>query len=974
MGRSKKMYKKVVAAVLTAAMVITSATVPAGKAEAAKKLALNKKKATIKVKKTVKLKVKNAPKKAKVTWSVKKKTVASVTKKGVVKGKKAGKTYVIAKVVYKKGKKKITKKLKCLVTVKKAATAASASPAASTETSASPSASAEASPAASADASASPAASADASPAASAEVSESPSATAAVSPKENNSKALEGGAVIGENTGEIDIPENPKTFTDYNAKAITKELGTAWNLGNTHDALNYVNNATGETMWQNIITTKAFIKHLKEIGFSTLRLPVSWGDAMNDDGTVNEYKIGRVQEITDYAIDEGMYVIINMHWDCESATPTFNNFLKIAKIKDADDLTDPMYVKYGKIWRSIAERFKNYDEHLILESLNELYQTDYDEETGETKNWGWASEDAPGEMTKIMNLNQIFVNNVRATGSNNANRWLLVPSKNASASRAIDESFGFEMPKDTLESPRLMISFHNYGDYTENSLSDEVEAMDDSTFKLTASTFRKKYLNKGYPIIVGEYGIRAMANGSWAYDTDTGYNASIDLTYEGFNAVCKEYGLVPVLWDNGATGTDRIVDRTLSGNSRQQILNAVMKGYYSDSIDTIPDYATYVPDPTAYKNLVEGYGVASKITLSKEETTVALGSRTLLSAKMDTTTEGDVILWKSEDATIAVMDANRKIWARSPGTTTLTAYSMRNPSVTASIKVTVEPDTPETAVTDIVTDYAEYTIAYGYPGYLNGFAIDGTTELKGDDAYDITYKSSDPSLVTVSGQGRLVVPGAIKSTDGKEELVDPNKTGTATITMTTGSGFTKDIKVNVVAASDLNIPSDDTKYPLKLRLNLLYNSDTYQFFSTEHGDSITVSEDGEYTVSFDASADLSKSAQRAGIDAITEVGSIYIADTSSTKSYYENAKLVYTSIKIDGTELTLNDKNVEFFPYKGTSFDTGNPFNVWEFDTNVCDDVSVGTFEETGGLYLDFSKIAEKPVKMEVSFKLTGLN
>lgn len=71
---------------------------------------LNKKKVTIKKGKTVKLKVLNTKKRVK--WSSTKKSVASVNKKGVVKGKKTGKATIIAKV---KGKK-----YKCKVTVKKA--------------------------------------------------------------------------------------------------------------------------------------------------------------------------------------------------------------------------------------------------------------------------------------------------------------------------------------------------------------------------------------------------------------------------------------------------------------------------------------------------------------------------------------------------------------------------------------------------------------------------------------------------------------------------------------------------------------------------------------------------------------------------------------------------------------------------------------------------------------------------------------
>ena len=76
---------------------------------AAVKNKLNKTKVTIKVGQTVKLKVKKNKKKVK--WSSKNKKIATVNKYGKVKGKKPGKTYIIAKV----GKKKY----KCKVIVKK---------------------------------------------------------------------------------------------------------------------------------------------------------------------------------------------------------------------------------------------------------------------------------------------------------------------------------------------------------------------------------------------------------------------------------------------------------------------------------------------------------------------------------------------------------------------------------------------------------------------------------------------------------------------------------------------------------------------------------------------------------------------------------------------------------------------------------------------------------------------------------------
>ena len=120
-----KTIKKIIAAAVVAAMGITS-IVPAAPAQAAAKT----KKLTVKTKKitlykgaaagygSMKLKVTVKPKKAKVTYKINKKKIASVSKKGVVKAKKPGKAKitvksgskkVVVKVVVKKIKKKVTK-------------------------------------------------------------------------------------------------------------------------------------------------------------------------------------------------------------------------------------------------------------------------------------------------------------------------------------------------------------------------------------------------------------------------------------------------------------------------------------------------------------------------------------------------------------------------------------------------------------------------------------------------------------------------------------------------------------------------------------------------------------------------------------------------------------------------------------------------------------------------------------------------
>ncbi len=103
----KRKWKQGIAVLTAAALVLTGIIVP-GSAGAKAKIRLNKKKVTIKVGGKVTLKLKNAKKK--VIWKSSKKKVASVSAKGIVRGKSAG----TAKITAKSNKKSYT----CTVIVK----------------------------------------------------------------------------------------------------------------------------------------------------------------------------------------------------------------------------------------------------------------------------------------------------------------------------------------------------------------------------------------------------------------------------------------------------------------------------------------------------------------------------------------------------------------------------------------------------------------------------------------------------------------------------------------------------------------------------------------------------------------------------------------------------------------------------------------------------------------------------------------
>ena len=101
--------------------------------------------------------------------------------------------------------------------------------------------------------------------------------------------------------------------------AFVSGMGYGWNLGNTFDAWPNIGGRRGgletETSWGNPHTTRKLIMYIKEQGFDTIRIPVTWGPHMGDasEYTVDPAWMSRVEEVVDWALAEKMYVIVNLH-------------------------------------------------------------------------------------------------------------------------------------------------------------------------------------------------------------------------------------------------------------------------------------------------------------------------------------------------------------------------------------------------------------------------------------------------------------------------------------------------------------------------------------------------------------------------------------------------------------------------------------------------------------------------------------
>ena len=329
---------------------------------------------------------------------------------------------------------------------------------------------------------------------------------------------------------------------------ITADMGVGWNLGNTMDATgNTATPLNDETYWGNPKTTKANIDAVKAAGFNTLRLPVSWDDHMSgSEHKLDAQWLDRVEEIANYALDDGMYVIINIHHNNGWEMPTTANE---ASAKD--------YL--GKIWPQIADRFNKFDHHVIFETMNEprvKISDTQDDWTGKAEYY-----------SVINRLNATALAAIRATGGNNAKRLVMIPGYAAAASATQVDAI--TVPDDRM----VAISTHAYSPYDFALKQDGGKIfINASELDTMFSHLNSLFIAKGVPVIMGE----------WA-STDKGNSAERVKHAAYYVKAAEKYGIPTIWWDNGnfnASSSDvmGLLNRnTNSWTSHQDIVNAIME-------------------------------------------------------------------------------------------------------------------------------------------------------------------------------------------------------------------------------------------------------------------------------------------------------------------------------------------------------------------------------------------------------------
>lgn len=348
---------------------------------------------------------------------------------------------------------------------------------------------------------------------------------------------------------------------------FSQNLMPGWNLGNQLEANS--GGTPSETAWGNPTITEKLIKQVKAQGFKSIRIPVSYLSKIGagPNYTIDSKWLDRVQEVVDMCIDNGLYAIINVHGDGYYS-------IKGGWLLCGEPASEQKTIKakYKKVWEQIAKRFKNYDDHLVFESMNEEFDGTYNNPNPEYYN-------------NINAYNQIFVDTVRKAGGKNNNRYLLVPGWNTDINYTAGD-YGFKIPNDSTG--RLMISVHYYdpwkfcgGEEAPGIFrwgdSIKGQAIRNRGEKHTDAKFDQLYdafISKGYGVIIGEYG---AIDKTYKDSRSTAYRAYFA---EYVNYAAHKRNIVTVYWDNGYNGNNGfgLFDRKNCKVTQPEIIKGIING------------------------------------------------------------------------------------------------------------------------------------------------------------------------------------------------------------------------------------------------------------------------------------------------------------------------------------------------------------------------------------------------------------
>ncbi|MBO0924286.1 cellulase family glycosylhydrolase [Cellulomonas sp. zg-ZUI199] len=339
------------------------------------------------------------------------------------------------------------------------------------------------------------------------------------------------------------------------AMATVAAMQPGWNLGNTLDAI------PDETAWGNPLTTRELLHHVRSEGYNSIRIPVTWTDHVGPapDHTIDPAWLARVEQIVDWSLDEGFYVMLNLHhdsWQWADDYPTDR---------------EAVLTRYRALWDQIAVTFRDRSSRLALESLNEPQFAGVTDEQGDVL---------------VQELNTDFVERVRATGGGNATRLLVLPTLHTSSEQPRLDALAATI--DRLDDPNLAATVHFYGwwPFSVNiaggtRYSTEVEQDLVSSFDRVTDTF----VERGVPVVIGEWALLA-----WDHTRPGIIERGEFLKYlEAVGHHARTRGLTTMVWDAG-----QFLDRNAL-TWRDEGVHAMMRASWTQRSGTASSDELYLP-------------------------------------------------------------------------------------------------------------------------------------------------------------------------------------------------------------------------------------------------------------------------------------------------------------------------------------------------------------------------------------------
>ena len=362
-----------------------------------------------------------------------------------------------------------------------------------------------------------------------------------------------GADLEGENVSDEADKTEDEAMRNITTMEYVQNFGVGINLGNTFESCGFeASTVTAyETGWGSPVISPKIIKGYADCGFGVMRVPVAWSNLMGEDYTINDKYLARVKAVVDCILKEEMNVILNIHWDGGWWTG----------FSEPDKKDECMY-KYERIWTQLCEAFGDYNDHLMFESLNEegCWENLWNRYGG--------TEGKPEAYALLNEINQKFVDIVRASGGNNALRHLLIAGYATDIELTCDELF--KMPNDPAN--RMAVSVHYYTPSSFAILDEDAswgkmqpDWGSDEDYELlnkNMDMMKEHFIDQGIPVIVGEFGAATKNKAEGAVNRYL--TAVCDAAYRR--------GMCPVLWDV----TDVFYNRTAAKFIDEELLTGLM--------------------------------------------------------------------------------------------------------------------------------------------------------------------------------------------------------------------------------------------------------------------------------------------------------------------------------------------------------------------------------------------------------------